>query len=206
MSRESQLESLAQAILIGDRSKALQTLDEAINGDFGVEEIIVKCVLKAHIEFGAWYERDPVGSLKAWDSCFLTTIKVLKVLESKMEAPEKPPFSVLVAAVKGEGHITTKDAIALLLKAKGLNVYSFKRGILLEDISQILLDPSLRFVILTCTEDGTKSTIDTLIEGIRGTRPDVKIIAGGPFSGSVGADKVLSDPLKLYDTLFAFTC
>jgi len=198
------LESLARAILIGDRSDALQAMDSAIEAGFGVEEIVVKCVLKAHIDFGEWYERDPVGSLKAWDSCFLTSIKVLKVLESKIGVPEKPPFSVLVAAVKGEGHITTKDLIALLLKAKGLNVYNSKRGILLEDISQILSDPSLKFVILTCTEEATKSTIDTLIKGIRDTRPDVKIIAGGPFSGSVDADKVLSDPLRLYDTLSAF--
>lgn len=204
MSRGSPLESLAKAILIGDRSEALQTLGRAIEAGFGVEEIVVKCVLKAHIDFGEWYERDPAGSLKAWDSCFLTSIKVLKVLESKTGVPEKPPFSVLVAAVKGEGHITTRDLIALLLKAKGLNVYNSKRGILLEDISQVLSDPSLKFVILTCTEEATKSTIDTLIKGIRDTRPDVKIIAGGSFSGSVDADKVLSDPLKLYDTLFAF--
>jgi methanogenic corrinoid protein MtbC1 len=204
MSRGSPLESLAKAILIGDRSEALQTLGRAIEAGFGVEEIVVKCVLKAHIDFGEWYERDPAGSLKAWDSCFLTSIKVLKVLESKIGVPEKPPFSVLVAAVKGEGHITTRDLIALLLKAKGLNVYNSKRGILLEDISQVLSDPSLKFVILTCTEEATKSTIDTLIKGIRDTRPDVKIIAGGPFSGSVDADKVLSDPLRLYDTLFAF--
>jgi len=204
MSIGSPLESLARAILIGDRSDALQAMDSAIEAGFGVEEIVVKCVLKAHIDFGEWYERDPVGSLKAWDSCFLTSIKVLKVLESKIGVPEKPPFSVLVAAVKGEGHITTKDLIALLLKAKGLNVYNSKRGILLEDISQILSDPSLKFVILTCTEEATKSTIDTLIKGIRDTRPDVKIIAGGPFSGSVNADKVLSDPLRLYDTLSAF--
>lgn len=204
MSGGSPLESLARAILIGDRSDALQAMDRAIEAGFEVEEIVVKCVLKAHIDFGEWYERDPVGSLKAWDSCFLTSIKVLKVLESKIGVPEKPPFSVLVAAVKGEGHITTRDLIALLLKAKGLNVYNSKRGILLEDISQILSDPSLKFVILTCTEEATKSTIDTLIKGIRDTRPDVKIIAGGPFSGSVGADKVLSNPLRLYDTLFAF--
>jgi len=189
--------------LIGDRSEALHALDRAIEADFGVEEIVVKSVLKAHIDFGAWYERDPAGSLKAWDSCFFTTIRVLKVLESKIVAPEKSPFSVLVAAVKGEGHITMRDVMALLLKAKGLNVYNSRRGILLEDISQILSDPSLRFVILTCTEDGTKSTVDTLIKGIRATRPDVKIIAGGPLSESLNVDKVLWDPLKLYDTLYA---
>ncbi|MCG2775764.1 MAG: hypothetical protein L6406_08805, partial [Desulfobacterales bacterium] len=75
MSRGSPLESLAKAILIGDRSEALQTLGRAIEAGFGVEEIVVKCVLKAHIDFGEWYERDPAGSLKAWDSCFLTSLE-----------------------------------------------------------------------------------------------------------------------------------
>ncbi|MBI4773371.1 MAG: cobalamin B12-binding domain-containing protein [Deltaproteobacteria bacterium] len=203
MSRESRLESIAQAIMIGDRSRALQELNSAIDGGFGVEEIVVSSVLRAHTEFGAWYERDPDGSLKSWDSCFLATMKVLRVLESKIGAPQKPPFSVLVASVKGEGHITTRDVIAILLKAKGLNIYSLRKGILLEDISQILLDHSLRFVILTCTEDRTKSSVEAIIEGVRAARPDVKIIAGGPLADSLRVDEVLSDPLKLYDRLVA---
>ena len=61
----------------------------------------------------------------------------------------------------------------LLLKSKGLKVYHFRRGVLLDDISGPLTDTSLKFLILSATEDVTKTTIDRIIKEVRERRPDI---------------------------------
>ena len=200
---ENPIDLLEHAILKGDSLSALEALGRALEAKFSLEAIIAQGIMGAHLKFGEWYKRDPSSSLKAWDSCFLTTMKVLKFIDAKIPVPSNPPFSVLVGSVKGEGHITMRDVIALLLKSKGLKVYHFRRGILLEDIAGPLTDTSLKFLILSATEDVTKTTIDGIIKEVRGRRPDIQIIAGGPFAEGAGADINLSAPLELYDTLIS---
>lgn len=197
------IEALAGAVLHGNTPLALEAMEKALEARYSFEEIVVRGILKAHLEFGEWYDRDPIGSLKAWEFCFFTTNKVLKILDSKIPVPPNPPPSVLVATVRGEGHITMRDVIAILLKAKGLKVYSSKKGVTLEEVSPFLSENSLKCVVLSCTEDGTKAALDSLVKGIRTARSDVKIVAGGPFAGWSGADVVLQDPLKLYNTVMA---
>jgi len=197
------IEALAGAVLHGNTPLALEAMEKALEARYSFEEIVVRGILKAHLEFGEWYDRDPVGALKAWEFCFFTTNKVLKILDSKIPPPPNPPLSALVATVRSEGHITMRDVITLLLKSKGLKVYSSKKGIMLGDVSQLLSDRSLKCVVLSCTEEGTKATLDAFVKGIRAARPDIKIVAGGPFAGWSGADVVLQDPMKLYDTIMA---
>lgn len=200
---ENLIDILEHAILMGDSHRALEALGRALEAKYSLEDIIGRGIMGAHLKFGDWYKRDPFGSLKAWDSCFLTTMKVLKSIDAKIPSPVNPPFSVLVASAKGEGHITMRDLIVLLLKSKGLKVYSFRRGILLENLSDFMTDPSLKFIVLSSTEDATKPIIDMIIKGVREQRPDIRIIAGGPFAEGVGADIILSDPLKLYNRMIS---
>jgi methanogenic corrinoid protein MtbC1 len=198
---DATLRTLADAVLHGKTQEALEAIGKALVDGYSLEDIVVKGVLKAHLEFGEWYDRDPLDALKAWEFCFFTTVKILKALDSKIPAPQNAPLSVLVMTVKGEGHITMRDVIALLLKSKGLKVYSSRKGITLEDVSPFLQNRSLKVIVLSCTEDGTKMVLDKLVRGVRAARPDIRIVASGQFAGFSGADVLLQDPTKLYDTL-----
>ncbi len=103
--------------------------------------------------------------------------------------------------IRGEGHVLIKDTIATLLKAEGLKVYNLPKGVLIDDISKYLMDPSLKFIIISCTQKETKEAIIDLIEMIKRTRSDIQIVAGGPIAGGIGADIVISNPLELFETL-----
>jgi methanogenic corrinoid protein MtbC1 len=200
-SRDELLSELSEAILHGKSDRALELLDKAINEKISLNRIVSDAILKAHLVFAEWYERDNIGSLKAWEFCFFTTNKVLKALDSRIPLPEKPRFSVVVATVWAEGHITMRDVIAIMLKAKGLRVYTSRKGITAADLHGPLADKTLRYVVLSCTEEGTKPTLDALAKEIKARRPDVKIIAGGPMANSSGADIILNDSLKLYTVM-----
>ncbi len=192
---------LSDDILCGKTERALEYINSALAQGISLDDIVSKSILVAHLKFADWYEKDPIGSLKAWEFCFFTTNKVLKVLDSKIPAPQNPPFSVVVATARSEGHITMRDVIAIMLKAKGLRVYSWRKGIVAADLEGALSDASLRFVVLSTCEPGTKPILDALMSEVRTKRPDVKIVAGGAFAPRINADLLLNDALKLYQFL-----
>jgi methanogenic corrinoid protein MtbC1 len=199
--KDKLLSELSDAILYGKSDRALELLEKALAEKISFDDIIAESVLKAHLTFNDWYARDKIGSLKAWEFCFFTTVKVLKVLDSRIPIPEKPLFSVIVATVHSEGHITMRDIIATMLRGKGLKVYGIKKGITANDIDGPLADHTLKYVVLSCSEDATKPKLDELTKAIRDRRPDVQIVAGGAMAPKSGADLILNDPLKLYPLL-----
>lgn len=195
------LQELKEAILRGKNERSLELLDSILAKGVSFETIVARSILEAHLAFNEWYQRDKIGSLKAWEFCFFTTVKVLKAIDSRIPPPKNPPFSVVVATVYSEGHVTMRDVIATLLRSKGLKVYGIKKGIRASDIDGPLLDKSLKYIVLSCSEDATKPIIDDLIKVIKARRPDVKIVAGGAMAPKSGADIILNDPLQLYTTM-----
>lgn len=162
---------------------------------------MLRGILKAWMDYSEWYQRDPDGALKRWFECYNATYKVLKLLEAKIVPTPNPPFTILAITVRGEGHVLIKDMLAVLLKVKGLKVFSMKKGVIVEDILEFLSDPSLKFVIISCTQEETRESITDLIKRIREIRPDLKIMTGGPIAEGLGADIVISDSSKLFETL-----
>jgi methanogenic corrinoid protein MtbC1 len=200
-SRDELLSELSEAILYGKSDHALELLEKALADKVSFDDIIAESILKAHLAFNEWYARDKIGSLKAWEFCFFTTVKVLKVLDSRIPVPEKPPFSVIVATVHSEGHVTMRDIIATMLRGKGLKVYGMKKGITANNIDGPLADQTLKYIVLSCSEDATKPILEALIKAVKERRPDIQIVAGGAMATRSGADIIINDPLKLYSLL-----
>jgi len=188
----SAIEKISDAILSGNAAEAAGATLGAVESGTRPYDIIRGGVLKAWSDFCIWYERDEKESLKAWLGCFNATLKVLKVLDEKLAAPD-PPYSVLVATALGEGHVLMKAIIATMLRSKGLKVYSSLRGLRPGDAGDALSDPALRFVVLSCIESGIQGPSRDLIKHVKERRKDVTTIAGGPAAKDCGADIVTSD-------------
>lgn len=201
-STDGALESLAKAILGGKEADAVAAVDEALDLGIGIEEIVKRGVLKAWFDFCAWYEKDEKAAIRAWYDCFLATMAILKLLESRIETPKDPPFSVLMVTVLGEGHVTMKEILVTMLKAKGIKVYTYRKGVKIGDVSEALSDPKLRFVVLSCIETSLAATVQEFVKGVKEQRKDVMVIAGGPMAEKSGADLVTSD-LEKFDSIVA---
>lgn len=198
------LREVGRAILLGDSEGAIHATRRALDNGLSIENIILGGVFRAWMDYSGWYHKDSDGALERWFECYTTTYKVLKLLEERILPEPNPPFAVSVITVRGEGHILIKDILTVLLKAKGLKVYAMRRGVVMEDVIALLSDSSLKFVIISCTEEGTRGIVTNIIKRIRENRPDIKIIAGGPIAESMGADIVISDPSMLFETLFSY--
>jgi methanogenic corrinoid protein MtbC1 len=201
-STDGALESLAEAILAGKGEDAIAAAHKALEAGVVIEEIAKRGVLKAWYDFCTWYEKDEKTAIMAWTDCFLITRTILKLLESKIEVPKDPPFSVLVATVLGEGHVTMREILATMLKAKGIKVYTSSKGVRVGDVSEALSDPKLRFIVLSCIEISLAAKVQEFVKGVKEKRKDVMVIAGGPMAEKSGADLVTSD-LEKFNSIVA---
>ncbi|MEN3057562.1 MAG: hypothetical protein ABC542_04385 [Candidatus Methanosuratincola petrocarbonis] len=181
----------------GSAEIALSCLEQG----FGVDEILTRGVVGAWIEFAAWYDRDPDGVLKVWMESYNETNRVLRALESVIRAPENPPFSAAVFTVRGEGHVPMRDVLSLLLRSRGVRVYSSRKGVVPEDLAEPISDPSLKWLVVSCTEAELNGQVIALIRWAKQKRPDLRVVAGGPQAGKVGADIVANDPSDLLRAL-----
>ncbi|MDI9609347.1 MAG: hypothetical protein QFX34_03605 [Candidatus Verstraetearchaeota archaeon] len=194
------LRRLADSILRGSpdsQGLAQLCLDQGV----GVDEILTKGVIGAWLEFADWYNRDPDAALKGWMESYNATNRVLRLLESVVKPTEDPPFAAAVVAVRGEGHVLMRDVIALLLKSQGVKVYSGRKGVVPDDLAEPISDPKLKWLVISCTESELNDQVSGLIRWAKERRPDVKVVAGGPQAGRVGADIVASDPTDLLKAL-----
>jgi len=131
-----------------------------------------------------------MGALKKWLDCFNTTYGALRTLESQLPPAGAVAPAILVCTARGENHVLMRDVIAILLKARGLRVYSYRKGMTVDDASEAMADPSLQYVAISCIQDDAIQSARDLIEGIRIRRPDVRIIAGGPNADKIHPDAV----------------
>lgn len=167
----------------------------------GVDEVLTKGLIEGWLEFAAWYDREPEAALKGWMESYNATNRVLRLLESVIPPPENPPFSVAVVTVRGEGHVLMRDVLSLLLKSKGVRVYSSRKGVVPEDLKEPISDPSLKWIVISCTESDLDDQVIGLIRWAKERRNDLKVIAGGPQAEKVGADIVAKGTSDLLDAL-----
>lgn len=198
-SENDPLSRLSTAILSGDKESAVSATSEALQR-YSIEEILNKGVLAAWERFMLLYEKDPAGTLKTWDAAYFTTRRILGLIESAASMGS-PLFSALVATVRGEGHTLMRDIVASYLRSKNIKVYCPKRGITIDDIKEELSDPSLRFIVLSCIDSDTEEALKSIISSVRRLRPEIKIIAGGPLAGKIGADAIASSISEVLDAM-----
>ncbi|MCX8182332.1 MAG: cobalamin-dependent protein [Candidatus Methanomethyliaceae archaeon] len=198
-SKNDPLARLSDAILSGDKVSAINATNEALQR-YSIDDILNKGVLAAWATFVSLYEKDPVGTLKTWDAAYFTTRRVLNLIESSISVRD-PLFSVIVATVRGEGHTLMRDIIATYLRSKNIGVHCPKIGITIDDIKEELSKKSLKFLVLSCIDPDTEETLKSTVALVRQLRPDVKIIAGGPIAGKIGADAVASKMSEVYAIL-----
>jgi methanogenic corrinoid protein MtbC1 len=192
------IKAVSKAIMLGD-TQAPNAAQKCLQSGISIDEIVQNGVIKAWEEFCVWYERDPMESLKKWLDCYTATIKVLKLLDSSINLPEAPRASILVATVRGEGHVLMKEITSTLLRARGFKVYNYRKGVTYDDLSECFADPFLRFVVLSCVDEETTPIVRSLVESIRKNKPTLKIFAGGPMAALVDADAVVSDLHVLFE-------
>ncbi len=191
------IKKVSAAIVAGDAS-ARDAAQACLDAGITLDEIVFKGVFRAWEAFCEWYARDPMESLKRWLDCFNSTYRILRLLDSRLQPPQAGAHAILVCTARGENHVLMRDIVALLLRARGFRVYSYRRGLTVDDLSEALGDNSLRHAVISCIQDDAVQPAAELVDGIKARRPDVTVIAGGPMASRVHADTITDDIESLF--------
>jgi dimethylamine corrinoid protein len=121
--KEESLEKLKGAILVGDISKAIESVKESIKKGIQVKEILNGAILKGAEEAGKLYEEDEYflpDLLMTGDAINAATEVLKNSLKEKSEMESKG--TILIGTVEGDIHDIGKCLVVSLLQGQGFNV------------------------------------------------------------------------------------
>jgi 5-methyltetrahydrofolate--homocysteine methyltransferase len=189
------LSELYDAILKGNRDKAVKTTEAALAEGVDPQEIVTKYMIPAMDEVGKRFECNEyfvpelLIAARAMKAC-LEKVKPLLVA-----AGAKPSGRVAIGTVKGDLHDIGKNLVAAMLEGGGFEIIDLGVDVSPERFAEAVKDKGANIVclsaLLTTTMPSMKSTIEALKEA--GLRGKAKVMIGGApvtqqYADEIGAD------------------
>jgi 5-methyltetrahydrofolate--homocysteine methyltransferase len=189
------LSELYDAILKGNRDKAVKTTEAALAEGVDPQEIVTKYMIPAMDEVGKRFECNEyfvpelLIAARAMKAC-LEKVKPLLVA-----AGAKPSGRVAIGTVKGDLHDIGKNLVAAMLEGGGFEIIDLGVDVSPERFAEAVKDKGANVVclsaLLTTTMPSMKSTIEALKEA--GLRGKCKVMIGGApvtqqYADEIGAD------------------
>ena len=189
------LSELYDAILKGNRDKAVKTTEAALAEGVDPQEIVTKYMIPAMDEVGKRFECNEyfvpelLIAARAMKAC-LEKVKPLLVA-----AGAKPSGRVAIGTVKGDLHDIGKNLVAAMLEGGGFEIIDLGVDVSPERFAEAVKDKGANIVclsaLLTTTMPSMKGTIEALKEA--GLRGNCKVMIGGApvtqqYADEIGAD------------------
>jgi len=198
------LQSLATAILSGNKNAALEWAEKGLQSGIKPLELISGGLtvgldeVGEKFECGEYYLPDMMLAAEAMSA-------VLEMLAPKLEQERntsEQAVRVVIGTVKGDLHSIGKDIVIMLLKAAGMEIIDLGVDVPSANFVRSVADNGADVLgisaLMTTTIQEQKKIIDLLVE--MGLREKVKVIVGGaPLSEEwalkIGADAYAADAI-----------
>jgi corrinoid protein of di/trimethylamine methyltransferase len=185
------LADLNDAILGGNRDKAVALTEEAVSQGIDPKELIDSAMIPAMDEVGRRFEAEEyfVPELLLAARAMKGALAILQPLLADSGA--EPIGRVVVGTVKGDLHDIGKNLVASMLEGGGFEVTDLGSDVAPEDFARTVKEKRADVLgmsaLLTVTMPSMKTTIEALeTAGIRG---QVKVLVGGaPLTAEYAAE------------------
>jgi len=187
--------SLSNAVVSGDRDKAVQLAMEAVNTGIDPEEIITKglqlgmMTVGEKFSSGEYFLPDMLMAARAMKSA----LDVLKPLLAKSGLPTLG--RVVIGTVQGDMHDIGKNVVATFLGGSGFEVYDLGLNVTPQQFVNAVREKKADILGLSALLTTTMPTMGQTIKDLEkaGLRSRVKVIVGGAsvtaeFARFIGAD------------------
>jgi 5-methyltetrahydrofolate--homocysteine methyltransferase len=200
------LKGLAEAIINGQRDKARELTQQAIDEKLSPKQIITEGliagmgVVGTRFKANEFYVPEVLIAARAMHAA-MDLLKPL-IAESGME----PVGRAVIGTVKGDLHDIGKNLVSMMLEGAGFDVKDLGVDVKAETFVQAARDGAQVMclsALLTTTMPAMKEVIETMEkEGVRG---GVKIMIGGApvtqaYADEIGADGYAPDAASAVDT------
>ena len=195
--KEAVYASLTEAIIGGDREKAVKVVEEAFKEGLSASDIVEKGMSPGMKEVGERFARyeiylpEMMMAAEAWEWA-------MKLLEPKLLAggkETKKAGKVVLGTVAGDIHSIGKDIVGAMLKMVGFEVYDLGINVpashFVTKAEEVGADVIAASALMSTTMPQQKNIIDHL--KARGVRSKYTVLVGGgstteDWSKQIGAD------------------
>ena len=196
----SNLKTLADAVIKGDKNPAVDETRKALDGGGSVQDILDRGLIATMDEVGERFSKGAIfvpqmlRSAKTMQAC-------MKVLEPHFkEGDVTAKGKVVIGTVKGDLHDIGKNLVAMMLEGAGFNIEDLGVDVAPEKFvlkaQEVEADIVAMSALLSTTMPSMPQTIDALSNaGIRG---NLKVMIGGApvtakYAGEIKADGYAPD-------------
>lgn len=193
------IEDLKEASIEGDRGKAKELTEEALEEGISARRLISDAIIPATEEIGDRYESgvyflsDLVRSGKALETIMEP---ILARLEEEVEREgEERAGRITLATVEGDIHDIGKNIVKLFLQGNGFVVDDLGVDVPAEEIVNEALDSDSDVIGLSCLMSVTRDNVKRVVEELdeRGLRGKLKVLVGGRSTTAEWAEQIGCD-------------
>jgi 5-methyltetrahydrofolate--homocysteine methyltransferase len=193
------LEDIRESIIKGDRSGAVEGVEQALAGQLDAQVILSDALIAAmgvvgeRFECGEYYIPEMLIAARAMQAA-LEPLKPLLV-----ESGNKPLGLVAIGTVQGDLHDIGKNLVAMMLEGAGFAIQDLGTNVTPDTFVQAAQDGAdivAMSALLTTTMPAMRTTVEALVSA--GVRDKVKVMIGGApitatFAEQIGADGFSTD-------------
>jgi 5-methyltetrahydrofolate--homocysteine methyltransferase len=204
--RMADLKALAEAILKGDRDKAREITQQAIDEKIPPQDIISNGLIAGMGVVGVKFKANEfyVPEVLIAARAMHASMDLLKPLIA--ESGIEPVGRALIGTVKGDLHDIGKNLVAMMLEGAGFEVVDLGVDVKNDQFIQAVKDRGSKVLCLSALLTTTMPAMKEVIESLKaaGIRDGIKIMVGGApvtqaYAEEIGADGYAADAASAVD-------
>jgi len=197
---EKVLNSLYDAIVAGDASRAPGLVQQALDSGLPAPQILIEAMISAMNHVGKMFEEGEffIPEMLIAARAMQAGLAVLK--PHLMQADVKATGRVVAGTVKGDLHDIGKNLVCMLLEGAGFEIIDLGSDVVPEKFVEVVKDGKADIVALSALLTTTMPNMKVTIEALKsaGVREKAKVIIGGApltqaYADQIGADGYAPD-------------
>ena len=197
---EKVLNSLSDAIVAGDASRAPGLVQQALDSGLPAPQILIEAMISAMNHVGKMFEEGEffIPEMLIAARAMQAGLAVLK--PHLMQADVKATGRVVAGTVKGDLHDIGKNLVCMLLEGAGFEIIDLGTDVVPEKFVEVVKEGKADIVALSALLTTTMPNMKVTIEALKstGVREKAKVIIGGApvtqaYADQIGADGYAPD-------------
>jgi 5-methyltetrahydrofolate--homocysteine methyltransferase len=194
------LNSLYDAIVAGDASRAPGLVQQALDSGLPAPQILIEAMISAMNHVGKMFEEGEffIPEMLIAARAMQAGLAVLK--PHLMQADVKATGRVVAGTVKGDLHDIGKNLVCMLLEGAGFEIIDLGTDVVPEKFVEVVKEGKADIVALSALLTTTMPNMKVTIEALKsaGVREKAKVIIGGApltqaYADQIGADGYAPD-------------
>ena len=189
---EKVLNSLYDAIVAGDASRAPGLVQQALDSGLPAPQILIEAMISAMNHVGKMFEEGEffIPEMLIAARAMQAGLAVLK--PHLMQADVKATGRVVAGTVKGDLHDIGKNLVCMLLEGAGFEIIDLGSDVVPEKFVEVVKDGKADIVALSALLTTTMPNMKVTIEALKsaGVREKAKVIIGGAPLTQAYADQI----------------